>query len=129
MALSQAVLQGQNTKVAEIKTVLFQAGETAVWDMSAIKVTVIREPRGTFIKAWLTTNPHRRYYSAAEAPVSITLKSGDTPLFTLSNIDWTVTCYRVDVFGAQMLTPLDLFDRIDSVELSPMKASAKACGS
>ena len=123
-----ALAQGQNTKVAEIKTVLFQTGDTTVWDMSAIKVTIIREPRGTFIKAWLTTNPHRRYFSAAEAPASITLKSGNETLFTMSNIEWTVTCYRVDVFGAQMLTPQDLFERVDTVEIGPMKATAQACG-
>lgn len=121
------VAQSATVKVLDGPAIPFNAQSGPVFDITNIHIVATRQANGVFLETRFTGSPYKRHSAEGGTPLVVTLKSGQRDLAAQSPIDWTVTCFRTDVFGAKTLLQGVEFERIDAVEIAPMQASSRVC--
>ena len=121
------VQQSASVKVLDGAAIPFTAASGPVFDITNIHIVATRQANGVFLETRFTGSPYKRHSAEGGTPLVVTLKSGNRDLAAQSAIDWTVTCFRTDVFGAKTLLPGVEFERIDAVEIAPMQARSRVC--
>ena len=121
------VSQSSTVKVLDGPVIPFNADSGPVFDITNLHVVATKQANGVFVETRFTGSPYKRHSAEGGTPLVVTLKSGDRTLAALSAIDWTVTCFRTDIFGAKTLLPGVEFERIEAVEIAPMQALARVC--
>jgi hypothetical protein len=121
------VSQSNTVKLLDGTAIPFTAASGPVFDLTNLHIVATKQANGVFVETRFTGSPYKRHSAESGTPLVVTLKSGDRTLAALSAIDWTVTCFRTDIFGAKTLLPGVEFERIEAVEIAPMQASARVC--
>ncbi|WP_374679899.1 hypothetical protein [Hydrocarboniphaga effusa] len=121
------VAQSDTVKVLDGPAIPFTAESGPVFDITNLHIVATKQANGVFVETRFTGSPYKRHSAESGTPLVVTLKSGERTLAALSAIDWTVTCFRTDIFGAKTLLPGVEFERIEAVEIAPMQALARVC--
>lgn len=121
------VSQSKTVKLLDGPVIPFTADGGPVFDITNLHIVATRQANGVFVETRFTGSPYKRHSAEGGTPLVVMLKSGDRTLAALSAIDWTVTCFRTDIFGAKTLLTDVEFERIEAVEIAPMQAIARLC--